>query len=83
MPFKQKLVSVPGGGRNNFFCVLIYLLLFKQLRVATKAYATVKGEREREEGGKIRRDGKSLEDADLSDPRAMQNRMSCNGFTLV
>lgn len=40
-------------------------------------------EREGEEGGKIRRDGKSLEDADLSDPRAMQNCMSCNGFTLV
>lgn len=52
------LVNVPGGGRNNFFCVLKYLLLFKHLRMATKAYATVKGERggggrENQEGRKI------------------------------
>lgn len=29
VPFKEKLVILPGGGRNNFFCILLYLLLFK------------------------------------------------------
>jgi len=35
-------------------------------------------ERERGERGE-----KALEDADLGDPRATQNHMSCDGFTLM